>query len=84
MLIELTGASIRRPRAHARRSWFGPVTVDTPAGAEVVDVLQATRDIGVLSSALPPAPDAMACGNVPSRRNQKRRSSSRASLTMAL
>ncbi len=30
---------IRRPRAHARRSRFGVVTVDTPAGVEVVEVV---------------------------------------------
>ncbi len=30
---------IRRPRAHARRSRFGLVTVDTPAGVEVVEVV---------------------------------------------
>ncbi len=30
---------IRRPRAHGRRSLFGLVTLDTPAGIEVVDVL---------------------------------------------
>jgi uncharacterized protein YndB with AHSA1/START domain len=30
---------VRRPRAHARRSRFGLVTVDTPAGVEVVEVV---------------------------------------------
>jgi uncharacterized protein YndB with AHSA1/START domain len=30
---------IRRPRAHGRRSRFGLVTVDTPVGVEVVDVV---------------------------------------------
>ena len=31
--------SIRRPRAHGRRSRFGLVTVDTPVGVEVVEVV---------------------------------------------
>ncbi len=30
---------IRRPRAHARRSRFGLITIDTPAGVEVVEVV---------------------------------------------
>jgi uncharacterized protein YndB with AHSA1/START domain len=38
-LILYLERGIRRPRAHARRSRFGLVTVDTPAGVEVVDVV---------------------------------------------
>lgn len=38
-LILYLDHGIRRPRAHRRRSLFGLVTVDTPAGIEVLDVV---------------------------------------------
>lgn len=38
-LILYLERGVRRPRAHARRSRFGLVTVDTPAGIEVVEVV---------------------------------------------